>query len=239
MLNLGFFTSLKDQEALDLMYGILGAIDSGFLSGIGVKYVFCDRPENIEGTLRTELLARNIRLFEKSSRELRKFISQNRGNEPALGQVRGEFDRGALEVVGGCEVDFVLLAGYMLITSSFLCNKLKMLNLHPDLPGRFAGTWQDIMRKIAMRNLNSAGAMIHLVTPELDEGPALSYFTFSVAEPDPEKIRCEEFRRELPLILLTLKAMAEGEITIREGVVYIHGEKGMSDFSKEVESFKL
>lgn len=237
MLNLGIFSSLKDQEALDLLLGILSAIDSGYLSGVNIKYVFCDRPENIVGTLRAKLLVRNVRLFEKSSRELRKFISQNRENEPALGQAREEFDRSVFEMVGGLKVDFVLLAGYMLIVSPFLCDKLKMLNLHPDLPGRLTGTWQDIMWQITARNLNSAGAMIHLVTSELDGGPALSYFAFSVVGPDPGKIRREEFRRELPLILLTLKALAEGEITIREEVVYIHGEKGISDFSREVEDF--
>lgn len=202
-----------------------------------LKYVFCDRPENIEGALRAKLLVRNVRLFEKSSLELRRHIFQNRGNEPAIEQAREEFDRGILKIIENQKVDYVLLAGYMLIVSPFLCGKLKMLNLHPDLPGRLAGTWQDIMWQITMRNLNSAGAMIHLVTPELDGGPALSYFSFSVSEPDPEKIRQEEFRRELPLILLTLKALTEEEITIRQGAVYIQGKKRMRDFSREVEDF--
>ena len=54
-----------------------------------------------------------------------------------------KFDRGVDKLIGNAGVDFApLLAGYMLIASPFLCGKLKMLNLHPDLPGRFVGTWQ-------------------------------------------------------------------------------------------------
>lgn len=227
-MKLGIFSSLKDKAAYDLLEGILGAIDAGFLSGVEVKYVFCDRPELVKSSLKKALKNRNITLFTKSSGGLRKTISRSAGDEKAVACAREEFDRDVFGIISKCETDFVLLAGYMLIMSSFLCSKLKMINLHPDLPGRLTGTWQDIMWQIAERDLNSAGAMIHLVTPELDEGLPLSYFTFSVAEPDPEKIRREEFRRELPLILLTLKALGKEEIIL--------GGKPR-DFSEEVENF--
>lgn len=238
-MKLGIFSSLKDKAAYDLLEGILGAIDAGFLSGIKVKYVFCDRPELVKSSLKKALKNRNIALFTKSSGELRKTISQSAGDEKAVARSRDEFDRGVFGIISKCETDFVLLAGYMLIMSSFLCGKLKMINLHPDLPGRLVGTWRDIMRQISEQKLKLGGAMLHIATKHLDEGPVLSYFIFPVSVPDPEKIRSEEFRRELPLILLTLKALGEGEITFQDGEVYTRGKKGALDLSKEVENFRL
>ncbi|MDP1845130.1 MAG: formyltransferase family protein [Candidatus Moranbacteria bacterium] len=237
MLNIGIFSSLRDKEAYDLLYGILGAINSGYLPDVSISYVFCDRPEMIDGSLEEGLEEYHTKLFSSSSHGLRKFIFQNKGNELALKQAREEFDRSVDEVIGSIEVDFVLLAGYMLIASPFLCGKLKMLNLHPDLPGRFVGTWQEVMQQIIEQGADTAGAMINLATPELDKGPALAYFSFPVFDPDPEKIRAEEFRRELPLILLTLKALAEGEIQFCEGMVWAGNKKGVRDFSREVENF--
>lgn len=37
MLNIGIFTSLRDKEAYDLLYGLLKAVDSGYLSGVNIK----------------------------------------------------------------------------------------------------------------------------------------------------------------------------------------------------------
>ena len=212
----------------------------GYLSGVNVKYVFCDRPENITVKLQSKLSGCNIRLFEKSSGKLREIILH--GDKSVVEKTRENFDRLILEKIRMCGVDYVFLIGYMLVASPVLCDELKMLNLHPDLPGRFTGTWQQVMQQIIEHGVNTAGAMINLVTPELDKGPALSFsssFKFPIGGINKEKIREEEFRRELPLILLTLKALAAGEIVIRGREVYTHDRKGACDFSQKVENFTL
>jgi len=74
--------------------------------------------------------------------------------------------------------------------------------------------------------------MIHLVTPELDRGPVISYCLFPIkGKPfdqywrrnDKETlfklIRQHELAREFPLIISTLKAMSHGEIVIRNGKI--------------------
>lgn len=70
--------------------------------------------------------------------------------------------------------------------------------------------------------------MIHLVTPELDKGPVISYCIFPISgEPFVQYweksdrqalfhlIRQHELAREFPLIILTLRAISQGEISIK------------------------
>ena len=86
---------------------------------------------------------------------------------------------------------------------------------------------------------------MHLVTPELDKGPVVSYCTFSIiSQPfdtywqqlkgqdiDEVKIRQGEsnplfklirqhgLKREFPLILATMKAFSQGKVRIMDGKV--------------------
>jgi phosphoribosylglycinamide formyltransferase-1 len=143
----------------------------------------------------------------------------------------------------------LVLAGYMLIASPALCRKYALLNLHPALPGGPKGTWQQVMWQVMEAGQKEAGGMMHLATPELDEGPPVTFFRLPLTGPEFEplwtqftgkrrqqslagiqaregeaeplfaKIRREELRREFPLILLTLKNLAEGRLTLsRAGV---------------------
>ena len=118
-----------------------------------------------------------------------------------------------------------------------------MLNLHPALPGGPKGTGQEVIWQLISARSAETGVMLHRVTPELDEGPAVTYCRFSgrggqwdplwelceekllrlglsafikeEGEKTPlfRKIREEGVRRELPLIVYTLKAFAEKEIS--------------------------
>ena len=74
--------------------------------------------------------------------------------------------------------------------------------------------------------------MMHLVSPELDRGPVVSYCIFPIrGEPFDtywqkneqemlfQLIREHELVREFPLIILTLQALSQGEISITDGKV--------------------
>jgi phosphoribosylglycinamide formyltransferase-1 len=76
---------------------------------------------------------------------------------------------------------------------------------------------------------NTAGAMIHVVIPELDRGPVVSYCLFSInGEPFDEYwrkedrhtlfrlIRQHELAREFPLITFTLQSLGRGEVSVKE-----------------------
>jgi len=156
------------------------------------------------------------------------------------------YDRGdtGLERFREGDIDLVVLAGYMWVVSADLCEKLPMINLHPALPGGPQGTWQEVIWQLLEERASETGVMMHLVTPELDRGPAVTFCRFPIrgekfdplweafekkrkakgletikqeegeAEPLFALIRREGVRRELPLIVYTIKAFAEGEVRL-------------------------
>jgi folate-dependent phosphoribosylglycinamide formyltransferase PurN len=107
-----------------------------------------------------------------------------------------------------------------------------MITLHPAPPGGPAGSWQEVIWALIENKADTAGAMIHLVTPELDRGPVVSYCLFSIkGKPFAEYwrkddknmlfqlIRQHELAREFPLITLTLQSLSQGEVSIKDGRV--------------------
>jgi phosphoribosylglycinamide formyltransferase-1 len=128
--------------------------------------------------------------------------------------------------------DLCVLAGYMLIVSAELCQKYDMINLHPAPPGGPTGTWQEVILTLIQNEVDTAGAMIHLATTELDRGPVVSYCLFSIkGDPFAEYwrkgdkdmlfrlIRQHELVREFPLIIFTLQALSRGKVGIKDGRV--------------------
>ena len=80
-------------------------------------------------------------------------------------------------------IGVLVLAGYMLIASPALCRKYAMLNLHPALPGGPKGMWQHVIWELIENEADETGAMIHLATAQLDRGPVVSSFRFSLRRP--------------------------------------------------------
>jgi phosphoribosylglycinamide formyltransferase-1 len=191
--------------------------------------------------------------------------------DPGLDAAREAFDAKVIELLRGFETQVVVLAGYMLIVSPLLCRTFLCLNLHPAVPGGPKGTWQEVIWQIIASGAKEAGAMMHLATPELDEGPAVAYFRFSLtgrdfdplweqfaeklkknrladiqaregeAEPLFARIRAEELRREFPLILLTLKGLAEGRFRLTHQGAEVEGRpvpRGL-DITSQVEGFLI
>jgi phosphoribosylglycinamide formyltransferase-1 len=136
--------------------------------------------------------------------------------------------------------DIGMLAGYKLIFGPEVAQKWDLLNLHPAEPGGPKGVWQDVIWELIERRSDHAGIMVHLATPELDEGPAVTFCTYSIRGPGFRtlwegtegrsvaeikfaegeanslftEIRRHGVRRELPLVIETLRAFAEGRIRI-------------------------
>lgn len=70
--------------------------------------------------------------------------------------------------------DMIMLAGYMLVAGEKLLGAYPMLNLHPALPGGPTGTRSDVIRQILHARPTEIGAMVHVVTADLDRGPAVA-----------------------------------------------------------------
>ena len=147
------------------------------------------------------------------------------------------------------QVDLLVLAGYMLITSPELCERFAILNLHPALPGGPQGTWQEVIWQLLADEAYETGAMVHLATSELDRGPVVAYCSFPIVglrwdrlwhafrrkrdavglevvkategetEPLFAEVRRQGERREIPLLYHTVRAFARDDLIVRDGEI--------------------
>jgi len=243
LLKIGWFSTGRDEAARQLLQTVRNKIHSGGIKG-KISFVFSNREpgEAEESDLFFELVhSYDIPLVYFSHRRF-KTLSQTlplERREPGEGEAkqsrenwRLEYDREIHRRIERFAPDICVLAGYMLIIGEELCRKYNMINLHPAPPGGPTGSWQEVIRKLLQDKAEKAGAMMHLVTPELDRGPAISYFTFSIrGEPFDQYwqkndkdtlfrlIRQYELAREFPLIISTLQALSRGEVGLREDKV--------------------
>jgi formyltetrahydrofolate-dependent phosphoribosylglycinamide formyltransferase len=101
---------------------------------------------------------------------LKSYLDDGRGREA--------YDRDLAEKIQQYQPDLVVLAGWMHVLSpAFLAQfPKKVINLHPALPGAFAGT--DAIKRTfaAFQNGEVAhgGCMVHYVVPEVDAGPVIA-----------------------------------------------------------------
>jgi len=245
MLRLGWMSTARGEGSFALLRFVCENIDAGHLDA-RISVVISNRePGEAAQTDRyfEYVRSRGLPLICESSTKFRRTAPGD--------DWRTRFDRILASRIEQYDVDVIFMAGYMLIVSDFLCTRFPLLNLHPALPGGPRGTWKEVMDELAHTGATHTGAMIHVATPVLDRGPTVSYFSFPLkGEPFDSlreaadtaglaaAIRAEELRREFPLILTTLRALAAGRIVISSLHAYDEAgrtlDRGM-DLSAEVE----
>ena len=244
MLNIGWFSSGRGEGSRGLLRFIQERIDRGLLDA-RIQFVFSNRdPGQAQGTDKFFKLVSgyNLPLVTRSSARYRRSRDTS---SLSWEELRPEYDRLVLEDLREFQPDICVLAGYMLICSGEMCRRYPLLNLHPALPDGPIGTWQQVTWELIRQGASRTGAMIHMATEELDRGPVVSYCTVpiigrdfheawqEVAGLDLEEVRSTrgeelplfqqirqvQYRREPYLILETLRALADGRIIIRDGMV--------------------
>ncbi|MBA7601237.1 Phosphoribosylglycinamide formyltransferase [subsurface metagenome] len=240
---IGWFSTGRDKAARDLLTAVKDGITRGEIEG-DIAFVFCSREP---GEARESDLF--IKLVEDYRIPLICFSYQkykDRQTAPAADQTgtlaswRLDYDREVMSRLQGFNPDLCVLAGYMLITGKELCQRYNMINLHPAVPSGPTGTWQEVIWQLIDCQAQHTGVMMHLVTPELDKGPPVTYCTFSVrGEPfdrywneikgysieeiqkregakNPlfKLIRKHGLAREFPLIVSTIQAFSRGKVRI-------------------------
>ncbi|MCG6111350.1 MAG: phosphoribosylglycinamide formyltransferase [Paracoccus sp.] len=86
---------------------------------------------------------------------------------------RAGFEQALLEPILAAEPDIICLAGFMRILTPGFVQRFqgRMLNIHPSLLPKYPGL--DTHARAIAAGDTQAGCTVHLVTPELDAGPAL------------------------------------------------------------------
>ncbi|MDR0791017.1 MAG: phosphoribosylglycinamide formyltransferase [Methanomassiliicoccaceae archaeon] len=179
---------------------------------------------------------------------------------------RDEYGKEMRELLSKYDFDVGVLAGYMLWVDDETCVTYDLINLHPALPNGPKGTWQEVIWQLIREDATEHGIMIHLCTKEWDRGSALTYCGFSIRgegyddlwnnmyeklktktleqikaeegekEPLFAMIRKNGAKRELPLIVSTIKQFADGNLKMKEQRAYHKGEllDGPFDLSDDV-----
>lgn len=102
---------------------------------------------------------------------------------------RQDYDAALAEAVRRHAPDFVVLAGWMwLLSRAFLVYfPMRVINLHPALPGMFPGT-DAIERALAAYRcgrIRETGVMVHYVPDEgVDDGPVIAQATVPILSED-------------------------------------------------------
>jgi len=243
LLNIGWFSTGRDEAARQLLQAVQDEIHSGGIKG-KISFVFSNREpgEAKESNLFFELVhGYDIPLVCFSYRKFKTLTQTLSLEGRGLGEGeakqsqenwRLKYDKEVNKRIEKFAPDLCVLAGYMLIIGEELCRKYNMINLHPALPGGPTGSWQEVIGELIQSKAEEAGAMMHLVSPELDRGPVVSYCVFPIkGKPFAEYwrrddkdmlfqlIRQHELVREFPLIIFTLQALSRGEVGLREGKV--------------------
>lgn len=100
------------------------------------------------------------------------------------GMERAAFDALIDQQLRKVGADYVALAGYMrLLSPGFVAQwKGRMLNIHPSLLPKYKGL--DTYRRALAAGDTIAGCSVHVVTPELDDGPVLGRTEVAILDDD-------------------------------------------------------
>ena len=264
--KIGWFSTGRDTAARNLLKAVR---DDILLNDIpaSIDWIFCHR-ETGDAAANEEYIQREM-FFDMAAEfsipvatlshvkfkpELRKLgLQKSRSASqpaPELDEWRNLFGEQVVKTISMMPaVDIIVMAGYMLIIGDPELESLNMVNIHPALPWGPKGTWQEVIHTLIAEKADEQGAMVHLVTKELDRGPVISYCRFPITgapwdEPrakwedaingnssiqDREaqelfrKIRHEGEIRELPLLTNAIRELAMGRVVVKDKKILVGG----------------
>jgi folate-dependent phosphoribosylglycinamide formyltransferase PurN len=267
MLRVGWFSTGRGDGSQKLLRAAVEAIREERLDA-QIAFVFSNRERgqyDATDMFFDQIASYDIPLITLSDQRFRR---EHGGEVAKKGEPlpawRTEYDSAVVDLLRTYEYDIGMLAGYMLIGTAPLISHRPLLNLHPAAPGGPAGTWQDVTWKLISDRAEHSGVRIHLGTLELDEGPIVTYCTYplrgasidtlwhaidqrgidevraSDGEENPlfQEIRRRGAARELPLVVETLRAFADGRLRL-DGDRVLAGETkvvGGYDLTPEIEA---
>jgi phosphoribosylglycinamide formyltransferase-1 len=256
--RLGWFSTGRDKAARDLLTVAQRSIALGEIRA-EIAFVFCNREpgESKQSDMFQKLVkGYGLPLITFSSKDFK--AERGEGWRP-------DYDGEVMKRLKEYDADLNILAGYMLIVGEEMCRKYDMINLHPAAPGGPKGTWQEVIWQLIEAKAKETGVMMHLVTPELDEGQPATYCTFPIRGEPFDKywreiegksageikqsqgennrlfklIRKQGLAREFPLIISTLKAFSRGKVRIRKGKVIGADGRAIKGYNLTCEIDKL
>lgn len=137
----------------------------------------CGRAEGESGRLDAEVVAVVSNKADAYGLERARMAGIPAVHAPVDGRSRAIYAGVLSHVVGEHAPDLVVLAGWMRLLSNGFLKRFNVVNIHPALPGAFAGL-HAIERSFAAweaGEIAESGAMVHWVPDEgVDDGPVIA-----------------------------------------------------------------
>lgn len=133
---------------------------------------------------------------------------------------REGFDAALDDTLRAANPDYICLAGFMrILTPGFVRGwSGRMLNIHPSLLPLFKGI--KVHRQALDAGVRITGCTVHLVTPELDDGPIIGQAAVPVVPGDTEQDLADRVLvQEHKLFPLALRRLIEGGPPVASGAV--------------------
>ena len=137
---------------------------------------------------------------------------------------RASYDQALADLIDTHEPELVILAGFMRILSGGFVSRYagRLLNIHPSLLPRHPGLHTH-QRALEARDTEH-GATVHLVTEELDGGPAIMQSHVPVLPDDTIETLSERVRQtEHRLYPLAASLCMTGRLRLLDGLAYLDG----------------
>ena len=182
-LRIAWFATAKGTSSRKLFNAAMEAIREGRLDA-EIVCVVCNRERgqarNTDAFL-DDIGRAGVPLIAKSARAWRERVSGAISVPGApLAPWRRDYDQHLLDQIAPHEPQLGMLAGYMMVLSDVLCDRLPCLNLHPALPDGPIGTWQQVIHQLIADRATRSGLVLQRVTTELDRGPTVTWAQYSI-----------------------------------------------------------
>ncbi len=141
---------------------------------------------------------------------------------------REAFHEAFMNLLDSCELDLVVLAGFLVILPPQLFEKYenRVINIHPSLIPSFCGTGYyglKVHEGALARGVKLTGATVHFVNAETDGGPILLQKAVEVRDDDTPEILQRRVMEEAEWILLpqAINLIAAGRVSVVGGKAII------------------
>lgn len=95
----------------------------------------------------------------------------------------GILDRAVCKLVRAFGFDIGVMAGYQHIAPQ-LCSENFIINVHPDIPGRYVGHYKKVIGDILYDRVHVGGVFVHRAGDIVDVGEVFSQMTFPISDED-------------------------------------------------------
>lgn len=134
-----------------------------------------------------------------------------------FGSDRAAFEAELATLLDAARPDIVCLAGFMRVLTAGFVERYagRMLNIHPSLLPKYKGL--NTHARALEAGDREAGCSVHVVTPELDDGPILGRARVSIASGEtPETLAAKVLIQEHRLYPAVLRRFVDGETGLLE-----------------------